>query len=167
MSADAGPSRWELRLPVVALDAAGLLVSLYLAAWQLGLAPGPWDPLFGAASSARVLRSGIARALPIPDAAVGALAYAIEGALELTGGTDRWRRHPWLPLLTAAVAAGLGLAGVGLVILQAAVVGAFCTLCLCSAALSVAAAVAVAAGGEPWAAARALRWRAAPHQRRA
>lgn len=152
---------------MVALASAGFLVSLYLAAYQLGVAPGPWDPIFGPASSARVLHSALSRALPVPDAALGAAAYAVEAGLELAGGTDRWRTHPWRVLAVAAVAAALGLAGIGLVVVQVAVVRAGCTLCLCSAALSVAAALVVVAGGEPRAAARALGLTARPAQRRA
>ena len=171
MSAHRGPardpSRWPARLPVIALAAAGLAISVYLAAFQLGAAPGPWDPLFGPASSARVLRSALTRALPVPDAALGAAVYAAEAALELAGGgSGRWRRHPRLVLATAAVAAALALVGAGLVVLQAAVVRSFCTLCLCSAALSISAGLAVAAGGEPSAAARTLGWAAQVPRRR-
>ncbi len=140
------PSRWPDRVLLAAVAALGLALSAYLAAYQLGAVAEPWDPLFGPASSARVLHSVVARMLPVPDAAVGAAAYALEIVLELAGGADRWRRHPWVVLAFGAVALGLGVAGVTLTVIQLAVVHSLCTLCLCSAAVSIAVAIAAAAG---------------------
>lgn len=165
MTGDGSPSRWGARVPVLCIAAAGLAISVYLAAYQLGHLSAPWDPLFGASSSERVLHSALSRALPVPDAALGALAYAVELVLELSGGTDRWRRHPWLPLLLGLVAAAMGLTGLGLMAMQAFVVHAWCTLCLGSAILSVSAALVVAGGGEPAAAARELWGRRLAHRR--
>lgn len=142
------PSRCRERLVLAAVAAAGLAISLYLAAYQLGAVAAPWDPLFGPASSARVLHSVVSRMLPVPDAAVGAVAYAAEIVLDLAGGAERWRTHPWLVLAFAAVAVALGLAGVVLALVQVLVVRSGCTLCLCSAAASIGIAVAVAAGEE-------------------
>lgn len=150
------PSRWGDRLALAALAALGLAISVYLAAYQLGAIPAPWDPIFGSASSGRVLHSAPSRALPVPDAALGAAAYALELAAALAGGGDRWRTHPWLVLASGAIAAGLGVAGVALVVVQVAVVRAGCTLCLGSAATSLAIAAAVAVGGEVQAAAHVL-----------
>ncbi len=147
-TAAADPSRWRDRLLLAAIAAIGLAISVYLAAYQLGAIAAPWDPLFGPASSARVLHSFVSRVLPVPDAAVGAVAYAVELALDLAGGRERWRTRPWLVVAFAAVAAGLGLAGVGLTLVQAFVVRAGCTLCLCSAVASIAIAIAVLAGDE-------------------
>ncbi len=158
------PSRWSERLAVAALAAAGLAISIYLAAYQLGAVAAPWDPVFGPASSARVLHSALSRALPIPDAALGAIAYAVELAADLAGGSDRWRRRPWLVLVFGAISAGLALVGVALLVVQAAVVRAGCALCACSALLSIAVAFTVAAGGEVQAAFR-VAW--AGHERSA
>jgi uncharacterized membrane protein len=158
------PSRRRERLPVAVAAAAGLAISLYLAAYQLGAVAAPWDPLFGPESSARVLHSALSRALPLPDAAVGAIAYAAELAAGLAGGSERWRTHPWIVLAFGAIAAALALAGASLVVLQAAVVRAGCTLCLCSALLSIGVALAVAASGEVQA---AFRVASAAHRRRA
>src|SRR5512140_3248881 len=130
------PSRWSERLPVAVAAAAGLAISLYLAAYQLGAVAAPWDPLFGPASSARVLHSALSRALPLPDAAVGAIAYAAELAADLVGGDERWRTHPWIVLAFGAIAAALALAGASLVVLQAAVVRAGCARGRCAALLS-------------------------------
>ncbi len=150
------PSRWSERVPIAAIASVGLLVSAYLAACQLGVLAGPWDPLFGTASSERVIHSALSRALPVPDAALGAAAYALEIVLDLAGGRERWRTHPWVVLAFGAVALGLALVGVALVAVQAFVVRAGCTLCLCSAAASISAAIAVAAGGEVQAALHAV-----------
>lgn len=130
-----GPSAWPRRLAVVVLCFAGLLVSAELAFFQYGLTGAVWDPLFGD-GSARVLDSAFSRALPVRDAALGAAAYLLEAALELTGGTRRWRR-PWLVLLLGLVSAGMALTAVGLIGVQAFVVRSFCTLCLVSAAISL------------------------------
>ncbi len=158
------PSRWSERLAVAAAAAAGLAISLYLAAYQLGAVAAPWDPLFGPASSARVLHSALSRALPLPDAAVGAIVYAVEIAADLAGGSDRSRTHPWIALAFGAIVAALALVGLSLIVVQAAVVRAGCTLCLCSALISIGVAIAVAAGGEVQAAFR-VAW--AAHEGRA
>ena len=150
------PSRWSERVPIAALAAVGLGISVYLAACQLGAVAGPWDPLFGTESSARVIHSALSRALPVPDAALGAVAYAAELAADLAGGRERWRTHPWIVLAFGAIAAGLALVGVALIVVQVAVVRAGCTLCLGSALASLTIAIAVAAGGEVQAALHAL-----------
>jgi uncharacterized membrane protein len=115
------------------LAAAGLAVSAYLAAHQLGLVGRVWDPVFGAASSAAVLGSALSGALPAPDALLGAAAYAAEVVLAVAvlAGAGR-------PAVLAygALAAGMGLVGLGLVATQALLVHHFCLLCLASAGLS-------------------------------
>ncbi|WP_432842405.1 vitamin K epoxide reductase family protein [Dactylosporangium sp. CA-092794] len=131
-----GPSAWPRRLAVAVLAFAGLLVSFRLAAYQYGLTGPVWEPWFGD-GSARVLNSAFSRALPVRDAALGAVAYLLELVLELTGGTGRWRRRPWLVLLLGLLATAMALTALGLLALQAFVVSAFCTLCLLSAALSL------------------------------
>ena len=125
--------------PYVALLAlGGLVVSVYLAAYQLRLVPSPWDPVFGAASSERVLTSAISQALPVPDAALGAGAYAAEVVLTLLGGRQRWQEQPWLVALYGLVVAGLTLTSVALVAAQVFWFHAGCLLCLTSAAISFA-----------------------------
>lgn len=151
------PSRCRGRLWIAAAAAAGLAISVYLAAVQLGAAGAPWDPLFGSASSARVLHSALARALPVPDAALGAAGYAAELAADLAGGAGRWRTHPLVVLGFGAIVAAMALVGAALIVVQAAVVRAGCTLCLCSALLSIGVAIAVARGGEVQAAFRVAR----------
>jgi uncharacterized membrane protein len=130
------PSRWAHRLPSAALALAGAAIASYLAAFQLDLLPSVWDPVFGEGSR-RVLHSSFSKALPVPDALVGGLSYGVEILLDLAGGgRDRWRRRPRLVLAFGAVVAGAAAVSAGLVVLQAAVFHAFCTLCLASAALA-------------------------------
>ncbi|HEY5630061.1 MAG TPA: vitamin K epoxide reductase family protein [Candidatus Limnocylindrales bacterium] len=133
-----GPSAWGHRLPVLVLVLVGLAVALDLTLVQLGVL-APWDPVFGDGTR-RVLFSSLARSLPIPDAGLGAAAYAVEAVLLVPGGADRWTTRPGLAaalgLLTLAMAAG----GIVLILVQGLVIGAFCALCLASALISIAAA---------------------------
>jgi len=121
---------------VLVLALIGCGIASYLAAYQLGIASSIWDPVFGAASSAAVVESPVSRLSPVPDAAVGALAYALEVVLTVAGGRDRWYARPWLVLVFGAVVAALALAGIALTLTQIGLVRAFCSLCLVSAAIS-------------------------------
>jgi uncharacterized membrane protein len=132
----AGPSGWSRRALIVSLAIVGLVVSLYLACFQLGIVTVVWDPIFGSSSSEAVLASSFSRALPVPDALLGAGAYLIEIVLDTVGGERRYRTRPWLVLLFGLVAFGAAGVSVLLVALQAFVFHAFCTLCLLSAAVS-------------------------------
>lgn len=131
------PSTWRERGPLLALAGIGLLISVVLTAYQIGLLPEPWDPIFGPASSARVLHSPIAELLPVPDASLGALGYAAEIILGAIGGRARWRTAPGIVLLFGLVALGLGLVSMLLLVLQGSVVHSWCALCLASAAISI------------------------------
>ena len=129
---EASPSAWSHRLPVALLALVGCGLASYLALYQLHLTPSVWDPLFGTASSEAVLTW----ARPVPDAALGAVAYVVEALLTALGGPERWRTHPRLVLLFGLVLAGLALTSLALVLLQAVLVHAACSLCLLSAAIS-------------------------------
>ena len=130
------PSTWSHRALVAALALAGCGLSLYLTLYQWHVTGAVWDPIFGSMSSESVLHSAVSRALPIPDATLGAMAYVVEASLALAGGPDRWWRRAWLVLLFGLVAAVLALIGLALVLTQIFVVRALCTLCLCSAGIS-------------------------------
>lgn len=125
-------SRRPLGLACIAV--LGLLISLDLAAFQLGIAGPPWEPLFGDGSR-RVLTSDLSRLLPIPDAAAGAGAYAVEALL---GAALFIRPVGLVPAANAlATIASIGAAvGVVLVGYQLLVVGAACTFCIASAVVS-------------------------------
>jgi uncharacterized membrane protein len=135
LSKDA-PSAWPHRLAVAALAALGCCVAAYLASYQVGLLTRVWDPLFGTASSQAVLTSPLSRALPVPDALLGAAAYVCEACLAMIGGRDRWLVHPRVVVAYGVVLAGLGLTSLGLVLMQVLVLRSACTLCLTSAAIS-------------------------------
>ncbi len=130
-----GPSAWRARVAPIVLAAIGFLIACYLAAYQAGVVGAVWDPVFGT-GSVRVLALG--GALPIPDAALGALGYLAEVVLGLAGGPDRWRSHPRVVLAYGAVVAAMAVAAVVLVGIQVLVVRTGCTLCLASAAISIA-----------------------------
>lgn len=129
------PSRLSRRVLVAALALVGAGVAGYLTLYQVGLIGSVWDPFFGTGSE-RVLTSSLSRALPLPDAALGAAVYLVEAVAELSGGRDRWYRQPWVVFLVGAVSAALAAVGVALVISQPVLTGTFCTLCLASAAIS-------------------------------
>jgi uncharacterized membrane protein len=117
-----------VRALIAVLALLGLVIAARLGAYQLGLLPLPWEPFFGDGPRL-VLHSTLSRALPIPDAVLGAAAYAVELGLQL----HRSRR--WA-LASGIVACAMAATGLALVLVQALAVHAFCTLCLASAAIS-------------------------------
>ncbi len=130
------PSRTSKRLASGALALLGAVIALRLAAYQMGWTAPPWEPLFGDGAE-RVLRSSFSRALPFPDAALGAVGYLAEALALAWGGAQRWRTQPLAVYLTAAIAAAMALGSAGLVALQVMWIHALCTLCLVSALLSL------------------------------
>ena len=131
------PSTWRERLPLLSLAFIGFIISCALALYQFGVLAQPWDPIFGADSSVRVLHSPISQMLPVPDASLGALTYAAEIVTGVIGGRTRWRTLPGVVLLFGLVVLGLGLVSMLLLILQGAVAHSWCALCLTSAAISI------------------------------
>ncbi len=127
---DENPTEWSRRILIIALAIAGLCVSVYLTLFQIDVLPSVWDPFF---RSPKVLEY-----LGIPDAALGALAYATEVVLSLIGGRQKWRTMPWTVLAFGAVILSGALVSVLLILMQAFLVGAWCMLCLGSAAISLA-----------------------------
>lgn len=133
---DENPSAWHQRLPIVGLALVGFAIASYLAAYQVGLVAAPWDPFFGDGTR-RVLESRISRALPVPDAALGAFGYLLDAVAGVIGGRDRWRSMPWIVLVFGFAVGPLGAVSLLLVMAQPIVVGAWCTPCLVSALISV------------------------------
>jgi uncharacterized membrane protein len=117
------------------LALTGVVIAAYLGGYQVGWWHRVWDPFFGEMST-RVLRSGLSRTLPVPDAWVGAAAYLVEAVLELSGGPLRWREQPRLTAANIGLVVLMGVGSVGLVAAQALVIHAWCTLCLASAGIS-------------------------------
>jgi hypothetical protein len=134
---DYNPSAWRDRIPVVGLALAGFFIAGYLALHQWGVVGDVWEPFFGGGSE-RVLHSSVSRVLPIPDAALGALGYLADAVTGLIGGPARWRTMPWVVIVFGLFVGPLGAVSILLVVLQPIAFGSWCTLCLASAAVSVA-----------------------------
>lgn len=127
------PSSWPQRAPIIALAFVSFLASRYLAAYQLGHISEVWDPFF-ADGTKRVLKSEVSRAWPISDAGLGAVTYAIEVLMALMGDPRRWRTMPWMVAGFGVVVVPLGIVSIVLIILQPLAVGAWCSICLFTAA---------------------------------
>jgi uncharacterized membrane protein len=131
------PSAWSQRLPLVGLALVGAIIASYLALHQYGLVGPVWEPFFGDGSE-RVLASPLSFALPISDATLGALGYIADAIAGAAGSPSRWRTKPWLVLLFGIFVGPLGAISVALVIAQPLLYDSWCTLCLASAAISLA-----------------------------
>jgi uncharacterized membrane protein len=125
--------RWR-SVGLVCLAVIGLLISLDLAVFQLGLAGPPWEPMFGDGSR-RVLTSDLSRLLPIPDSAAGVGAYLVEALLSAALVIRPFGLAPAANAL-AAVASIAAAVGAVLIGYQVLFVGAACTLCIASAVVS-------------------------------
>jgi uncharacterized membrane protein len=77
------------------------------------------------------------RWLHVPDAAFGAWGYLSELVLGLVGSTRRWQYRPWMVILFGIDVIPLGGVSAILVLTQGLVIGAWCTLCLVTAAISL------------------------------
>ncbi len=131
------PSNWSQRLPIVGLALVGFGIATYLTLYQLAIFPSVWEPFFGNGSQV-ILNSSVSRILPIPDAALGALSYLVDAVAGAIGSRRRWRTMPWIVILFGLAVGPLGAVSILLVILQPVLYDAWCTLCLASAAISVA-----------------------------
>jgi hypothetical protein len=130
------PSSWSQRSILIALGFAGLLVSRYLAAYQLGYIESVWDPFFGFAQGTQpVLDSDMSHMWPISDAGLGAVAYSFEFLMGYMGGPSRWRTMPWMVTIFGILVIPLGLAHITLVMSQPVLVHEWCTMCLLAAGL--------------------------------
>lgn len=131
------PAKWSQRLPIIVLALVGFAIATYLALWQYGVVERVWEPFFGNGTR-RILSSKLSYVLPISDAALGALGYLADAIAGVIGGIDRWRSMPWIVVTFAILVGPLGVISVGLVIAQPVMYDSWCTLCLASAAVSVA-----------------------------
>lgn len=127
------PSTWMQRVPIIALAFVGLVISRYLAAYQLGHIDAAWDPFFGDGTE-RIITSDVSKAWPVPDAGLGALTYMLEILTGIIGGRARWRTMPWLVMLFGVMIVPLGAVSIFFIIIQPIVIGTWCSLCLVAAA---------------------------------
>lgn len=125
------PTTFSRRALLAILAGAGLLVAAYLTLYQWRAWGNVWDPFFDS-------RKVLDLTSPVPDALAGVLAYATELLLLALGGRDRWRSLPWVCLALGAMLTIGAIASIGLIVVQPTVAGGWCTLCLVSAALSLA-----------------------------
>jgi uncharacterized membrane protein len=133
------PSAWSQRLPICILAGLATVIASYMALFQWGLITSIWDPFFGDGTET-VLRSTAAKTmdrwLHVPDAAFGAWGYLSEAILGLVGSTRRWQYRPWMVILFGIDVIPLGGVSAILVVCQGLIVGAWCTPCLATAAIS-------------------------------
>lgn len=134
------PSSWGQRIPICILAAIAFLIAAYMSLYQWRLIGDVWDPIFGE-QSRLVLDSDVSermrRWFRIPDAAFGAVAYLGDLIFGLAGSTRRWQYRPWLVLLFGLDVIPLGIVSAVLVVMQGAVVGSWCFLCLITAVISL------------------------------
>ena len=129
---DKNPTAWPKRIGLAAVAFVGLLVAGYLTLYQIDVFSTVWDPFFPKGTPIVTHLTD-----PFPDAALGVLAYGTEIVLSFIGGRSRWRTMPWTVLAFGLVifsGAGVSMA---LMIIQPLVAGAWCTLCLVSALISL------------------------------
>lgn len=134
------PSAWTQRASIIALALLGLLISRYLAAYQMDHIGHVWEPFFeGDPADPRngteeIITSSVSQAWPVPDAALGAYTYMLEILTGLIGSRARWRTMPWLVLLFGLLIVPLGIVSIGFIIIQPIVLGTWSTLALIGAA---------------------------------
>lgn len=131
------PASWSQRIPIVILAFIGFLIASYLSLYQFKIIDDVWEPFFGN-DSIKILNSKISKILPIPDAALGALGYVVDAVTGIIGGTNRWKRMPWIVIVFGLAVGPLGFVSVMLVVFQPILFSAWCTLCLASAVVSIA-----------------------------
>jgi Vitamin K epoxide reductase family len=120
------------RYAVAVLAFAGLCIASYLTLYQVGVLDDVWEPFFGDGS-----RSVLDWTHPVPDAAAGVIAYAAEVVLSFVGDEDRVRTAPWAVLALGVVIVCGAVTSIALLLIQPLAVGDWCTLCVCSAVLSL------------------------------
>ncbi len=137
---DYNPSKWSQRIAISLIATVPFFIAVYMGLFQWGLISQVWDPIFGQGSE-NVLSSDVSHKMSswitIPDSILGALAYLGDIIFAMAGSTRRWQYRPWLVVLFGIDVIPLGIVSAVLVILQGAVVGYWCFLCLVTAVFSL------------------------------
>lgn len=136
------PSDWFQRLPVIMLAVIGLLISRYLTGYQLDTIDSVYEPFFPGTladknGTEQIITSSVSEAWPVPDAGVGALVYALEILVGVTGSARRWRTMPWLVAVFGILIVPLGAISIFFIVIQPIVIGTYSTLALIAAAAMV------------------------------
>lgn len=134
------PSAWSQRIPICVLAAVAMIISVYLGYFQWGLIDSVWDPFFGE-QTIMVIDSDVShkmyKYIGVPDAILGAYAYLGDAIFGIAGGVRRWQYKPWIVILFGIDVIPLGIVSIILVCIQGLVLGAWCTLCLVTAVISL------------------------------
>jgi len=125
---------------VIALAALGCAIAGYLALYQWHVIDQVYEPFFNDGSRRVLRQTAIARFLPVPDAFLGAVAYATEAVAAAMSNQSRWRNAPWIVLVYGAISSLLAVTALLLLAAQVLLVHAFCTLCICCGVISLTAA---------------------------
>ena len=134
------PSTAAQRFPIVAMGIIGLLISMHLAAYQLGYVRHAIEPFFaGSPSDPRngteeIITSWVSKAWPIPDAGLGAVSYMIEVLMAVMGTRARWRTMPWMVTFFGILVVPLGITSIYFIIIQPILLGTWSTPALIAAA---------------------------------
>jgi hypothetical protein len=125
----------------VVLAIVGSIVAGHLAFFQEGIIDSVWEPFFGDGSRSIIIDSGfsqIFQSWPIGDAGLGALGYVADAVTGVIGGTKRWKSMPWIVIIFGIFVVPFGMLSIMLTVFQPVLYDNFCTLCLASAAISLA-----------------------------
>jgi uncharacterized membrane protein len=125
------------RLAIAGMCTVGMLEALYMLAYEEELIDSLYCPFFGEGCNI-VGRSEHARHFGVPNAAVGAVAYAGMATLALWMGRDNATKRPLRALGLAAIAGAAAGASAVLTWKQHSKVKAYCFWCLSSAAINAA-----------------------------
>jgi nucleoside-diphosphate-sugar epimerase/uncharacterized membrane protein len=135
---DYSPSEWQQRFPIIVLAVVGLIVSRYMAAYQLGHTDAVWEPFFNVPGpkngTESIITSSLSEAWPVPDAGLGAMVYILEIITGFVGSRRRWRTMPWVVVAFGIMIVPLGVVSITFIIIQPILLGTWCTLCLIGAA---------------------------------
>lgn len=125
------------RLAVAGLSIVGMVDALYMLAYHEGLIDSLVCPFFGKGCEI-VGRSEHARHFGVPNAAAGALGYAVMAVLAVWSGDKPPAQRPWQCLGLAITSGAAAIASAILTWEQAAKVKAWCFWCLTSAVINAA-----------------------------
>ena len=134
------PSAWSQRIPIAVLAMIAAAIATYMGLYQWRVIDTVWDPVFGEQTQ-RVLDSDVSEQMRgwvgLPDSILGAFAYLGDAVFGMAGSTRRWHARPWMVVLFGIDVIPLGIVSAVLVVMQGAVVGSWCFLCLVTAVISL------------------------------
>jgi uncharacterized membrane protein len=127
-------SSMRFRRAIAGVSVAGMASMTAVALLQTGLIKRLPDPPIEGFNSNAVTLSRTAFALGVPDGSLSVASFAANIPLAAAGGSDRARRHPWLPIAAAAKAGTESLVSAWYLRREKA----WCSYCLIAAAANIA-----------------------------